>query len=328
VKPIRIDRKVLEAMEPTERLEALKQLELLNEIRAVDPLQFFHPHHKQHELMRVHQPVRAFLGGNRSGKTTVGIADDLIQAIDPEAVPEHLRQYKRWDPPFYCRIVTPDFTATMEGVVFQKLREWAPRAQLVGDSWDKAYDKQNRLLRFKNGSWFQFMTYEQDLDKFGGTALHRCHYDEEPPEAIRKECLMRLIDYGGEELFTMTPLLGMTWMFTEIWEPWEKGELEDGHVTTVDMDDNPYLDATTKQRVLGGLSRRSARPVRRAASSTSAVSSTASSAARSTSAQRCEPQGMETTSTSWPARPSTSASTPASASWPLSSSAPSITRDA
>jgi hypothetical protein len=62
-----------------------------------------------------HEPLKAFLGGNRSGKTTVGIVDDLIQAIDHDAVPEHLKQYKLWEPPFYCRIITPDFTATMEG---------------------------------------------------------------------------------------------------------------------------------------------------------------------------------------------------------------------
>lgn len=243
-----------EKLNPEQKREAEGILEALDDLRTQDPLQFFNPHAKQHDLLMSAEPVKAFLGGNRSGKTTIGIVDDLIQAIDPAAVPVHLKQYKRWAPPFYCRIATPDFTSTMEGVIYQKLREWAPRAQLVGDSWSKAYDKQNRVLRFKNGSWFQFMTYEQDLDKFGGAALHRIHYDEEPPESIRKECLMRLIDYAGEELFTMTPLMGMTWMYGDIWEPWEKGELEDGFVVTVDMDDNPYLDEVTKRRVLRGLS--------------------------------------------------------------------------
>jgi hypothetical protein len=40
----------------------------------------------------------------------------------------------------------------------------------------------------------------------------------------------------------------------DLGEAWEKGELEDSHVVTVDMDDNPYLDARTKKRVLAGLS--------------------------------------------------------------------------
>jgi hypothetical protein len=43
-------------------------------------------------------------------------------------------------------------------------------------------------------------------------------------------------------------------MFDEIWEPWTKGQLEDGTVVRVDMDDNPHLDEKTKKRVLKGLS--------------------------------------------------------------------------
>lgn len=250
-----VDRSQLDKLDALQQAEAKELLKALDELREHDPLQFFKPHAKQIDFMATDAPIKAFLGGNRSGKTTVGIVDDLIQACDRKAVPEHLHFAKVWEPPFYCRIITPDFTATMEGVVFQKLREWAPRAQLVGGSWVKAYDKPNRMLRFKNGSWFQFMTYEQDLDKFGGAALHRVHYDEEPPESIRKECLMRLIDYGGQEAFTMTPLMGMSWMYSDIWEPWEKGTLRDAHVVTVDMDDNPYLDNRTKERVLQGLNR-------------------------------------------------------------------------
>jgi phage terminase large subunit-like protein len=219
-----------------------------------NPLLRYTPHPKQAVFHGSHEPAKCFLGGNRSGKTTAGILDDLIQAVDLESVPESLVPYKVWTPPFYCRIVSPDFTSTMEGVIFQKLREWVPRGQLAGDSWSKAYDKQRRRLSFKNGSWFDFMTFEQDLDKFGGAALHRVHYDEEPPRLIRQESLMRLIDFGGDELFTMTPLHGMSWMFDEFYDPWERGVLVDAAVVVVDMDDNPYLDAKTKLRVLAGLS--------------------------------------------------------------------------
>lgn len=64
---------------------------------------------------------------------------------------------------------------------------------------------------------------------------------------------MRLIDYGGEELFAMTPLQGMSWLYDEVYEPWERRELIDGRVVIVDMDDNPHLDHSTKERVLRGL---------------------------------------------------------------------------
>lgn len=215
-----------------------------------DDVEACRPHPKQDEFLLSKDPIKAFLGGNQSGKTTCGIVDDIIQAVDEAVLPDHLKQYKKWKPPFRCRIVTPDFTGTMEGVVFEKLREWIPREQIVGGQWDKAYSKQLRKLRFANGSWFDFMTFEQDLDKFGGTTLHRIHYDEEPPENIRKEGRMRLMKFGGDEIFTMTPLQGMTWMHEGVYER----RFEDGvTVVQVDMDDNPHLDAAAKVLALEGL---------------------------------------------------------------------------
>lgn len=194
---------------------------------------------------------------SNSGKTTAGIVDDLIQAIDLAAVPAHLRGFKRFKPPFYCRVVIPDLGNSLEGVSLQKIREWCPRSQLLGGTMEKAWEKSLRVLRFKNGSWVQFMSNDQDLDKFGGAALHRTHYDEEPREDIRTECLYRLVDYDGDEVLTMTPLQGMSWTFNEVYEPWEKatdagGELEDVDVFLVDMDDNPHLSDQGKRRALAG----------------------------------------------------------------------------
>jgi phage terminase large subunit-like protein len=206
---LRIDAEALAALPAAERDRATALLEEYEAALRVNPMLGYAPHPKQRVFHESREPVKAFLGGNRSGKTTAGVLDDLIQAVDRESLPEHLVAYKRWEPPFHCRIVVPDFTSTLEGVIFEKLREWAPRAQLVGGAFDKAYDKTLRKLSFKNGSTFDFLTFEQDLDKFGGAAKHRIHYDEEPPHSIRKESMMRLIDFGGDELFTMTPLQGM-----------------------------------------------------------------------------------------------------------------------
>jgi phage terminase large subunit-like protein len=238
----------------SERQEAEALLEAYGRQVEENPLQGYHPHSKQRPFHRSKQPLKAFFGGNRSGKTTAGIVDDLIQAIDADAVPKHLVPYKCFEPPFYCRVVNPGFDV-MEGVVFEALRRWCPRSQLAGGSWEKGYEKQRRKLRFKNGSWIDFLTYEQDIDKFGGAALHRIHYDEEPPEDIRNEGLVRLIDYGGQEIFTMTPLLGMSWMFDQIWERNNKGTLKHATVVVVDMDDNPHLDEATKERLLENYSR-------------------------------------------------------------------------
>ena len=214
----RINEKALAKLSPQAQAEARKLLLALEDSYRANPLGHYFPHEKQDAFHRAHVSLRGFFGGNRSGKTTAGILDDIIQAVDRDCLPAPLLPYKRWEAPFYCRIIAPDFT-------------------------------------FKNGSWFDFLTFEQDIDKFGGAALHRVHYDEEPPRDIRRESLMRLIDYGGDEIFTMTPLQGMSWMFDEIWLPWERGKLTDTFVQTVDMDDNPHLDQKTKERVLAGLSK-------------------------------------------------------------------------
>lgn len=250
---LKLTAEALASLTPEQRKAAQAALLELEFKRRANPLLFYEPHEKQVEFHASRQPLRVFLGGNRSGKTTAGMIDNLIQAIDRSAVPEHLQSFKFRDPPFFCRIIIPDLTNTLDKVVLQKVRDWCPPEQLKGASVEQAWQDKMRVLTFKNGSYFQFFSNDQEVDKFGGAALHRIQYDEEPREDIRKESLMRLIDFGGDELFTMTPLQGMSWTYTDIYEPWEKGELTEATVITVDMDDNPHLNEQAKVRVLSGL---------------------------------------------------------------------------
>lgn len=243
----------LEALPPAERKRAEKELRALEDAFRANPLLGYEPHSKQ---VVFHSPPfcshRAFFGGNRSGKTTAVVADSIIQAVDAEFVPDHLQAYRRWEPPFYCRFVTPDLGHTLHGVLLEKIRSLCPAEQLRGGSFDRAWDKVLRILSFQNGSWFQFMSGDQDRDKFGGAALHRVVFDEEPPKAIRDECLWRLVDYEGEEMFALTPFSGMSWLYDEIYEPWERGQLEDGRVVVVDIDENPHMSEKGKQMALAG----------------------------------------------------------------------------
>lgn len=251
---LRVNPDALAKLSPSQRAEVEAQLRELEAIRQENPLVFYEPHPKQVEFHSAKQPIKCFLGGNRAGKTTAGIVDDLIQAVDRPVLPDHLLPFKRWEPPFYCRIVIPDLGQTLEGVTLQKIRDWCPPSQLRGGSVDEAFDARLRTLHFKNGSWFQFNSNEQELSKLSGVALRRVHFDEEPRADIHQESIMRLIDFGGDRLFTMTPLLGLSWTFTEIYEPWERGELPDAHIVQVDMDDNPHLDEAAKTLALAGLS--------------------------------------------------------------------------
>jgi phage terminase large subunit-like protein len=250
----RVNAAALEGLSPAERKEAEKLLAELQAKYEANPLLRYEPHEKQKEFHRARTYIKAFLGGNRSGKTTAGIVDDLIQAVDEDCLPDNLRPYKKFQPPFHCRIVCPS-EKIMESIVFQKLREWTPKDQYVGGEWGKAFSKSQRILTFKNGSYFDFLTYEQDVDKHGGAAKHRIHYDEVPPQDIWNEGKMRLADYeGADAIFTMTPLDGLNWAYDELWVPWEKKKLKDGFIVTVDIDDNPYLSPNQRDKALEGYS--------------------------------------------------------------------------
>lgn len=243
-------------LEGPKRAEAEILLRQISQITDANPLELFNhpslrkPHPKQDQFLASQDRVKAFFGGNRSGKSTAGLVDDIIQAVDGEVVPDRLIKYKKWAPPFRCRILVPG-EHLIDGNLRQTIMKWVPRSQLLDGDWTKAYQSSRRILHFANGSWFQFMTYKQDLDQFGGVALHRVHYDEEPPEAIRSECKARLIDFRGDELFTMTPQLGMTWVADAIWE--KRGQ--DGITfIEVSMDDNPHISPEEIEEYFAGMS--------------------------------------------------------------------------
>jgi hypothetical protein len=239
-----------------ERPEVQAQIRELIERLRVNPLLRYYPHDKQQPFHSHARKIRVFLGGERSGKTVAGVLQDLIDAVDRQVLPPHLLQYKIWDAPFYCRIITPDFGRGMQEML-RTMQEWVPPAQLYRGSWEHAYSDKNHELLFANGSFFEFMTQEQDVSKFGGTSRHRIHYDEEPKgskgEEIHEANVNRLIEFRGDELFTFSPVHGLGWTFDDLWE--ERGEeiaddvWDNERIILVraDQDDNPHLDEEGKR---------------------------------------------------------------------------------
>ena len=256
-----IDPKKLERLPAHQRDAVYAAIKEIEYKRRTNPLAFYRPHPKQVRFHSFRHKVKVFAGGNQSGKTTAGIADDLIQAVDADVLPKHLRQFKKWKPPFYCRVMAPSIQV-VETVLFPKIQEMVPRGQLVGDSWTSAYDKQLRILHFKNGSMFNFFTYEQDKSKLGGWTGHRIHYDEEPPASFRGESQMRTMVRDGDEIFTMTPVEGLTWTFDEFGELCNEAEDVEGNwaeegemgVVVVRMEDNPALTTAAIEHAVRGLS--------------------------------------------------------------------------
>lgn len=226
-----VDKKALAKLSPAEQKELREVLAGVQDALKRNPLNGYVPHPKQTAFHSSPARTRLYVGGNRAGKSTAGSADDLIQALPPEFVPAHLMPFKKYgfDEPFKGRVITPDLGHTME-VVISKFRELTPREALVNGHWGTgSWDKTRRVLRFENGSTIDFMSTEQDPDKFGGVDLHRVHYDEEPSgpnvETIWQESDVRLWDHDGDVILTMTPLFGVsTIVYDRVWMPFESGK--------------------------------------------------------------------------------------------------------
>ena len=207
------------------------------------------PHEKQRQFHSSPAKGRQYIGGNRSGKTTGGVVEDIWYAMGAHPY------IKTPLPPCRIRIISVDFVNGIQKIILPQLAQWTPLSALKGGSWTKAYSKENRILSFENESFIELMSYDQDLDKFAGTSRHLIHFDEECPQDIFTENKARLIDTGGSWIMTMTPVEGLTWTYDEIYVPGTKGGDPNIDVIEADMTDNPHLNDAEIDQFLSGLNR-------------------------------------------------------------------------
>lgn len=207
---------------------------------AEDGVRRYVPHIKQRAFHQSTKKIRAIFGGNRSGKSVAGCAEGAWWATG-------LHPHRVVPIPNFGRVCTIDLSIYLEGIILPQYKRWIPRDFLKGGSWEVAYKKEYRILYLTNGSTIEFMSYDQDAEKFGGASRHWVHEDEECPSDRHRENMMRLVDTGGSCWITMTPLKGMTWVFEDIYEK-APSKLVDSF--TVDITDNPHLDPQDIEDIL------------------------------------------------------------------------------
>lgn len=192
---------------------------------------------------------RLYIGGNRSGKTTGGIIEDLQTVLKKHPFKD---LESRWPEPLRGRVIGVDFLNGIQKIILPQVQQWVPASQLRGSSWSTAYDKLERVLHFENGGFIEFMSYDQDLDKFAGTSRHFIHFDEEPPQDIFNENMARLVDTGGDAWITMTPVDGMTWVYDTLYLPGVSGD-SNISVVEVEMAENTHISPTEVEAYLSTL---------------------------------------------------------------------------
>lgn len=223
-----------------------KSSEQLRQTSVMPNLNRYKPHKKQDEFAMDQHKHRLYIGGNRSGKTVAGVVEDIryLKGEHPyRKVP---------DAPVRGRVVGVDFASGIDKILLPQFAQWVPKSLLINGSWDDSYSKERRVLSLENGSFVEFMSYDQDLQKFAGTSRHFVHFDEEPPELVYDECRARLVDTNGDWWMTLTPVEGMEYIYEQVYLPGKEGHPQFG-VVEVEMSDNPYLEKEAVEEYLSSL---------------------------------------------------------------------------
>jgi phage terminase large subunit-like protein len=226
--------------------EEILQLDSLQKEQAArisrNPLKYFWPHQKncdgincsqahisyetydgkkylirgcpQFEFLSSGKDIKAFFGGNRSGKTTAGVIEVSYHATGD--YPDWWRG-RRWDRPTIGRVFASDFAKGVR-VVTKKLKEWLPKDAIVEVYRNNQKADVEWYIRHKSGatSYFDVMSYEQEVDLAEGWSGDWALFDEPPPREMYIATARGLVDTDGLTLFTLTPLKE-PWLFDEIY---------------------------------------------------------------------------------------------------------------
>lgn len=136
-------------------------------------------------------------------------------------------------------VVSVDYP-TSKGVAEKKIKELFPLDEI------KKWNESDRILEMKNGSTIGFRSCDSGRSKFQGTRKRLVAFDEEPQEDIYDECLARQhADQPLDVIFSMTPLLGKSFMYERLYEPWmnQDPEADDVEIITASVYDNEYSTA-------------------------------------------------------------------------------------
>lgn len=166
---------------------------------------FFHPDTEQFPRFRVAH------AGNRGGKSECGIIEDWAFAhgerpFDGSKTPLPV--------PNRGRIMTESYDLIKKNIE-RKIKSLWPKESIA--EMKKGQQGQLQYVRFKNGSWVDFMSYEQDSGKTEGVDIDWLHMDEPPPRAHYIANIRGLVDRGGYWWMTSTPVKE-PWVVDEIIE--------------------------------------------------------------------------------------------------------------
>ena len=230
-----------------EQISLSDMLQSFTESIQVKSSDTYVPHQAQIEYHQSKAKEKIFIGGNRAGKTVASVLEAIFRVTKTHPFRPELNEIKE---PIRGRYVAVSIEEGLNQIILPMFKEWIPRRFLINSSWEESYHTKSRKLTLKDGSFIEFMTYEQETEKFAGTSRHFTGFDEEPPELIWQECIMRLLDTDGDWWIAMTPVEGVTWTYTQIVEPYKEGQRPWTLVQWVNTTANPHIKLEAYERTM------------------------------------------------------------------------------
>ena len=203
-------------------------------------------HLKQLAFHQSNARARFVFGGNRTGKSVCGAIETIWYATGLHPFTQLYRAYDGW--------VVSLTRQVQRDVAQAKILEYLPPEWIVkvvmvsGSAFAPAHGVIDFIIVrniFGTHSKIGFRNCEQGRERFQGVSLDFVWFDEEPPEDVYDECLLRLLDRGGVHWVTMTPLKGRSWVYDRIYL--QQSRLPGLACIEMSWDDNPYLSAEEKR---------------------------------------------------------------------------------
>ena len=215
-----------------------------------DPLLLYKPHAKQvlfiDSVMKEHASENWAFWANRAGKTDAGCYCDASLA--------RFKGESGW-------VVSLDFPASRD-ITQPKLFDNGhvppdtAHPPFIPDREIDEWRISDQILKLKNGAIIGFKSCDSGRKKFQGAEKSWIHFDEEPPEEIYEECIIRVGAKKRLKIYGTCTLLppegeagGVAWAFAKIIQRVKDGELKGVNLFEASIYDNPHLMASEVRRL-------------------------------------------------------------------------------
>lgn len=207
-------------------------------------------HGKQLEALTNPAIHRWLFWGNQTGKTTFGAIDMALSALGRHPLQaagvEQMPPFTGWASALSWEL--------WEKILLPELLTWIPRDRVIDSPEPHVHStKRDIVIRADNGTESRITgkAAEQGASKYQSARVNKVWLDEEHPKAIWDEMQPRLLRYGGHTIASMTPILGMTWVYTDIYEPVKLGTIPKRRhwYSHAGLKDNPAITEQAREEL-------------------------------------------------------------------------------